>query len=59
MTQNDDTHAANHAVAAGATADLVAIEAASIEEAVIGRAKRSLVMKRGVVVAENGRLVAG
>lgn len=49
----------NHAVAAGATADLVAIEAASIEEAVIGRAKRSLVMKRGVVVAENGRLVAG
>ena len=50
---------ANHVVAAGATADLVAIEATSIEEAVIGRAKRSLVMKRGVVVAENGRLVAG
>jgi cytosine/creatinine deaminase len=49
----------NHAVAAGAVADLVAIEAASIEEAVIGCAKRLLVMKGGVVVAEQGRLVAG
>lgn len=45
-------------VAVGFTADLIAVPAQSIPEAVVGHPPRALVMKRGRVVARDGKLVA-
>jgi cytosine/adenosine deaminase-related metal-dependent hydrolase len=45
-------------VATGAPADLIAIPAQSIPEAVVGRPPRALVMKRGRLVARDGKLAA-
>jgi cytosine/adenosine deaminase-related metal-dependent hydrolase len=50
---------ADHDIGVGAVADLVAIPAGSIAEAVAARPKRSLVMKRGRVVARDGVLSGG
>lgn len=47
----------NHAVKVAATADLVVLDAPSVEEAVAGRARRRLVLKRGRIVAEEGVLI--
>ena len=41
----------------GAAADLVAIDATSVQEAVLGRSRRTLVMKAGRIIARDGRLV--
>lgn len=49
----------DHAVAVSAIADLVVLDAPSIEEAVLLRSRRKLVLKRGRVVAENERLAGG
>ena len=43
-------------IAVGADADLVAVPAQSIAEAVAGHPLRGLVMKRGRIVAREGRL---
>jgi len=48
----------NYGLAVGAPADLVAIPVASVSEAVVEHPTRKLVMKRGRVVAQDGRLVA-
>ena len=48
---------ADHGIRVGAAADLVAIAAGSIAEAVAARPWRSLVMKRGRVMARDGALV--
>jgi cytosine/creatinine deaminase len=45
---------ADHGIRVGAAADLVAMAAGSIAEAVAARPRRSLVMKRGRVVARDG-----
>jgi cytosine/adenosine deaminase-related metal-dependent hydrolase len=50
---------ADHGLRVGAAADLVAIPAASIAEAVAVHPPRALVMKRGRVVARDGALTAG
>jgi cytosine deaminase len=50
---------ADYGVKIGAAADLVAIPAASIPEAVAAHPPRALVMKRGRVVARDGGLLAG
>ncbi|WP_448952511.1 amidohydrolase [Labrys neptuniae] len=50
---------AGYGLAPGAPADLVAIDTPSIEEAVINRPPRKLVIRDGEVVAENGALAAG
>jgi cytosine/creatinine deaminase len=47
----------DHGIRVGAAADLVAIAAGSIAEAVAARPRRSLVMKRGRVMARDGALV--
>ena len=47
----------DHGIRVGAIADLVAMPAGSIAEAVAARPRRSLVMKRGRVVARDGALV--
>ncbi len=44
-------------VAVGAPADLVALDIGSLAEAVVGRPPRQLVLKRGRVVAREGRVV--
>ncbi len=49
---------AEYGLKVGAPADLVAIPAGSIPEAVVGHPTRKLVIKRGRVVAQDGRLVA-
>jgi cytosine/adenosine deaminase-related metal-dependent hydrolase len=49
---------ANHGISIGCTADLVAIPAHSIAEAVAARPPRLLVIKGGRVVAQNGELGA-
>jgi cytosine deaminase len=49
---------ADHGLRLGAAADLVAIPAASIPEAVAAHPPRALVMKRGRVVARDGALTA-
>jgi cytosine deaminase len=49
---------ADHGLKIGAAADLVAIPAASIAEAVASHPPRTLVMKRGRVVARDGSLTA-
>jgi cytosine/creatinine deaminase len=49
---------ADAAIAVGAPADLVAVHAESIAEAVASSPPRRLVMKRGRVLAEHGRLTA-
>jgi cytosine deaminase len=49
---------ADHGIRVGAAADLVAMAAGSIAEAVAARPRRSLVMKRGRVVARDGALSA-
>jgi cytosine deaminase len=49
---------ASHGLRAGAGADLVAIEAASLAEAVATHPSRALVLKRGRVVARDGELTA-
>jgi cytosine deaminase len=49
---------AEHGLRVGALADLVAIPAASIPEAVAAHPPRALVMKRGRVVARDGALTA-
>jgi cytosine/adenosine deaminase-related metal-dependent hydrolase len=49
---------ADHGIRIGAAADLVAIPAGSIAEAVAGHPPRTLVMKRGQVVARDGALTA-
>jgi cytosine deaminase len=49
---------ADHGIRTGAAADLVAMAAGSIAEAVAARPRRSLVMKRGRVVARDGALRA-
>jgi len=43
-------------IAVGADADLIALPARSVAEAVVGHPPRTLVMKRGRVVARDGRL---
>jgi cytosine/creatinine deaminase len=48
---------ADHGVRVGAAADLVAMAAGSVAEAVAARPRRSLVMKRGRVMARDGALV--
>jgi cytosine deaminase len=48
---------ADHGIRVGAAADLVAMAAGSIAEAVAARPRRSLVMKRGRVVSRDGALV--
>jgi cytosine deaminase len=48
----------DHGVKPGGAADLVAMNAGSISEAVAARPTRSLVMKRGRVVARDGILVS-
>jgi cytosine/creatinine deaminase len=50
---------AEHGLRIGAAADLVAIRAASIAEAVAAHPPRALVMKRGRIVARDGALTAG
>jgi cytosine deaminase len=50
---------ADHGIRVGAAADLVAMAAGSIAEAVVARPRRSLVMKRGRVVARDGVLSPG
>jgi cytosine/creatinine deaminase len=50
---------ADHGLRVGAAADLVAIPAASVAEAVAVHPPRALVMKRGRVVARDGALTAG
>lgn len=47
---------ASYGLKPGAPADLVVIDTPSVEEAVINRPSRRLVLRRGVVVAENGVL---
>jgi len=47
---------ADHGIRVGAAADLVAMAAGSIAEAVAARPRRSLVMKRGRVVARDGAM---
>jgi cytosine/creatinine deaminase len=49
---------ANHGVEINRAADLVAIPARSIPEAVAARRSRLLVMKKGKVVAQNGELTS-
>ena len=49
---------ADHGLRIGATADLVAIPASSIPEAVAAHPPRALVMKRGRIVARDGGLTA-
>jgi len=49
---------ADHGLKVGAAADLVAIPAGSIAEAVASHPPRALVMKRGRVLARNGKLSA-
>jgi cytosine deaminase len=46
-------------VALGSPADLIAVPALSITEAVVSHPPRTLVMKRGRVVARDGKLAAG
>jgi cytosine/adenosine deaminase-related metal-dependent hydrolase len=46
------------AIAVGAEADLIAVPAQSVAEAVASHPQRKLVMKRGRVVAREGRLLA-
>ena len=48
---------ADHGLRVGAAADLVAIPAGSIAEAVAAHPPRAMVMKRGRVVARGGALV--
>ena len=45
-------------IAVGAPADLIAVHAQSIPEAVVSHPPRTVVMKRGRVVARDGKLVA-
>ena len=47
-----------HGLAVGDTADLVLIDAGSVAEAVVGHPARAVVMKRGMVVAQDGVLTA-
>jgi cytosine deaminase len=49
---------ADHGLRVGAAADLVAIPAGSIAEAVAAHPARTLVMKRGRIVARDGCLTA-
>jgi cytosine deaminase len=50
---------ADHGMRVGAFADLVAIPAGSIPEAVAAHPPRAMVMKRGRVVARDGALTVG
>ncbi|MBI4183945.1 MAG: amidohydrolase family protein [Proteobacteria bacterium] len=47
-----------YGIEAGAPADLVALDAGSVAEAVVARPPRRLVLKRGRIVAEDGRFRA-
>ena len=49
---------ARYGIGEGMPADLVAIPAGSVAEAVVNHPTRKLVMKRGRVIAQDGRLVA-
>jgi cytosine deaminase len=49
---------ADHGLRIGASADLIALPVSSIAEAVAAHPPRALVMKRGRVVARDGRLIA-
>ena len=50
---------ADHGLRVGAAADLVAIPAGSIPEAVASHPPRAMVMKRGRIVARGGELIQG
>jgi cytosine deaminase len=50
--------AADYGVREGAAADLIAVAAAGLPEAVAAHPPRALVVKRGRVVARDGRLLS-
>lgn len=48
----------NYGLEEGCVADIVLVDADTVAHAVVARPQRRLVVKRGIVVARNGRLLS-